>query len=95
MLELRILQGSTRYRILADELVKQSLKGIGVFDKFETVQRDFISYIYKKIDVAEIKKELKLVDVTFSETIPSVFKKTTVKETRYVLVGRNINVKDI
>jgi hypothetical protein len=92
MIEIKIKQGTTLYRILLDELAEKTLPQVGKFDKFETVEKDFITYKYKEIDIKNLDTELHLSGGTFTNKPPKVFKKVAEKEKRYLLVGRDIKL---
>ena len=68
MIEIKIKQGTTLYRILLDELAEKTLPQVGKFDKFETVEKDFITYKYKEIDIKNLDTELHLSGGTFTNT---------------------------
>lgn len=92
MFEIKVKQGSTLYRILLDALVEPTLPSLGKFGKFETVEKDFITYKYVEIDVKDLNKELHLEGGSFTNKPPKVFKKVADKEKRYLLVGRDVKL---
>jgi hypothetical protein len=96
--EIKVRKGKTLYSIVVDMVsAVATLPPIGAMGIFDTLEVDYISYIYKAVEAKEFSTEMNIAKVEYmpDKIPPRVFKKVSTKTTRLKLVGRNINAADL
>ena len=88
-------KGSTNYSIVVDiPQIISTLVPVGTEDIFDTIEVDYISYVYKLVEAKQFSKEMNIAKVEYmpNKIPPKVFKKVSTKITKLKLVGRNIRM---
>jgi hypothetical protein len=96
--EIKVRKGKTLYSIVVDMVsVVATLPPIGAMGIYDTIEVDYISYIYKAVEAKKFSTEMNIAKVEYmpDKIPPRVFKKVSTKTTRLKLVGRNINAADL
>ena len=93
--EIVVKKGSTNYSIVVDiPQIISTLVPVGTEDIFDTIEVDYISYVYKAVEAKKFSKEMNIAKVEYmpNKIPPKVFKKVSTKITKLKLVGRNIKM---
>lgn len=93
--EIIVKKGSTKYSIIVDiPQIIPTLVPVGTGDIFDTIEVDYISYIYKAVEATKFSKEMNIAKVEYmpNKIPPKVFKKVSTKITKLKLVGRTVRM---
>ena len=93
--EIKVRKGKTLYSIVVDMVsVIATLPPVGSMGVYDTVEVDYISYVYKAVEAKKFSKEMNIAKVEYmpNKIPPKVFKKVSTKITKLKLVGRNIKM---
>jgi len=93
--EITVRKGKTKYTIVVDiPKIIPTLVPIGKEDIYDTIEVDYISYVYKAVEATKFSNEMNIAKVEYmpNKIPPRVFKKVSTKITKLKLVGRNVNL---
>ena len=93
--EIIVRKGKTKYTIVVDiPQIIPTLVPIGKEDVYDTIEVDYISYIYKAVEATKFSNEMNIAKVEYmpNKIPPRVFKKVSTKTTKLKLVGRNVSL---
>jgi hypothetical protein len=93
--EIIVRKGKTKYTIVVDiPQIIPTLVPIGVEDVYDTIEVDYISYIYKQVEATKFSNEMNIAKVEYmpNKIPPKVFKKVSTKITKLKLVGREVKL---
>jgi len=93
--EIIVRKGKTKYTIVVDiPQIIPTLVPIGKEDIYDTIEVDYISYVYKAVEATKFSNEMNIAKVEYmpNKIPPRVFKKVSTKITKLKLVGRNVNL---
>jgi hypothetical protein len=93
--EIAVRKGKTLYSIIVDiPQIISTLVPIGAQDIYDTIEVDYISYIYKAVEAKKFSNEMniKMVEYMPNKIPPRVFKKVSTKITKLKLVGREVKL---
>jgi len=96
--EIKVRKGKTLYSIVVDMVsVIATLPPVGSMGVYDTVEVDYISYVYKAVEAKKFSNEMNIAKVEYmpNKIPPRVFKKVSTKITKLKLVGRTINGNDL
>ena len=86
--EIVVKKGSTNYSIVVDiPQIISTLVPVGTEDIFDTIEVDYISYVYKLVEAKQFSKEMNIAKVEYmpNKIPPKVFKKVSTKITKLKL----------
>ena len=93
--EITVRKGKTKYTIVVDiPKIIPTLVPIGKEDIYDTIEVDYISYVYKAVEATKFSNEMNIAKVEYmpNKIPPRVFKKVSTKITKLKLVGRNVDL---
>jgi hypothetical protein len=96
--EIKVRKGKTIYSIIVDhKSILATIPPIGSSGIYDTIEVDYISYVYKAVEAKKFSNEMNIAKVEYmpNKIPPRVFKKVSTKTTKLKLVGRNINAADL
>ena len=96
--DIKVRKGKTLYSIIVEnKSILATLPPVGAMGTYNSIEVDYISYVYKPVEVTKFANEMNIAKVEYmpNKIPPKVFKKVSTKITKLKLVGRDINADDL